>query len=38
MFMSGGPPSPSPGISERGGTCAWRRIKGFLLRGGRLTK
>ena len=38
MFMSDGPPSPAPDVSERGGTCAWRRIRDFLLRGGRLTK
>ena len=38
MFMSDGPPSPAPDVSERGGTCSWRRIRDFLLRGGRLTK
>ena len=36
--MSDGPPSPAPDVSERGGTCSWRRIRDFLLRGGRLTK
>ena len=37
MFMRGGPPSPAPGVSERGGSCAWRRNRGFPLRCGRLT-
>ena len=37
--MSGGPPSsPAPDDPERGKTSAWRRIRDFLLRGGRLTK
>ena len=37
--MSGGPPSsPAQGDPERGRTSAWRRIRDFLLRGGRLTK
>ena len=36
--MSRDPSSPAPGRSELGRTSAWRRIRDFLLRGGRLTK
>ena len=36
--MSRDPSSPAPGGPDLGGTSAWRRIRDFLLRGGRLTK